>query len=183
MQFQKQVDELAAVYEKNVGPIETETNLDEPVAVGYDERNEGLEGRLSEGEKAKPDSVKLVVRDSKFEDFEGNVDWETWAPNEGRVPGTIQEGQTLGVGMIIDRYGHPYGRYTSPVGVPYEQRALPYIEDPNTYHQYEVIKPIDNVTISKIAEAFEQPGGGIQYELPLAVDQLVKDGYLKEITK
>ena len=124
---------------------------------------------------------ELVVRDEKFLDSNGDIDWETWAPNEGRVPGTIQEGQTLDVGTTIDRYGRETGRYTSPVGVPYEQRALPYIENPNAYHQYEVCKPIDNVTISEIAAAFEQPGGGIQYELPQSVSQLKADGFLKEI--
>lgn len=67
------------------------------------------------------------------------------------------------------------------MGVPYEQRALPYIENTNAYHQYEIIKPIDNVTISEIAPAFEQPGGGIQYELPNNIKQLLKDGYIKEI--
>jgi hypothetical protein len=37
------------------------------------------------------------------------------------------------------------------------------------------------VTISEIAPAFEQPGGGIQYELPNNIKQLLKDGYIKEI--
>ena len=36
-------------------------------------------------------------------------------------------------------------------GTPYEQRSLPYIENPNAYHRYEVIKPIENVTMSEIA--------------------------------
>ena len=124
---------------------------------------------------------ELVTRDSKFLDAEGKIDWEKWAPNGGRVPGTIKEGQTLPAGTIIDRYGNKYGKYTSPAGVPYEQRALPYIENPNAYHKYKVVKPIDNVTISEIAAAFEQPGGGIQYELPSNIKQLLKDGYIKEI--
>nr|WP_278247555.1 TNT domain-containing protein [Ruminiclostridium hungatei] len=93
----------------------------------------------------------------------------------------MKEEQTLDVGTVIDRYGNQYGKYTSPVGVPYEQRALPYIENPNAYHQYEVIKPIDNVTMSEIAEAFEQLGGAIQYELPSSIKQLIKDEFIKEI--
>ena len=124
---------------------------------------------------------ELVVRDQKFLNDHGDVDWDTWAPNGGRVPSTIVEGQTLDTGTVIDRYGNPYGKYTSPVGVPYEQRALPYFENPDAYHKYEVLKPINNVTMSQIAEAFEQPGGGIQYELPSSVAQLVKDGFLREI--
>ncbi len=123
----------------------------------------------------------LVVRDDKFLNADGKIDWEKWAPDGGRVPGTIKEGQTLNIGTVIDRYGNPYGKYTSPVGIPYEQRALPYIENPNAYHKYKVIKSIDGVTVSKIAAAFEQPGGGIQYELPSAINRLIKENFLKEI--
>lgn len=94
---------------------------------------------------------------------------------------TIKENQTIPAGTIIDRYGSQWGKYTSPAGVPYEQRALPYIENPNAYHKYEVLKPIDNVTISEIAPAFEQVGGGIQYELPNNIKKLKELDYIKEI--
>lgn len=47
--------------------------------------------------------------------------------------------------------------------------------------KYEVLKPIENVIISQIAEAFEQPSRGIQYELPLVINQLIKDKFLREI--
>lgn len=46
------------------------------------------------------------------------------------------------VGDVIDRYGPASGRYTSPVnGSPYDydSRALPYVEDPEMYHQYQVV--------------------------------------------
>lgn len=66
---------------------------------------------------------------------------QKWIPNGGRVPGTIKGNQTIPVGTIIDRYGSQWGKYTSPAGVPYEQRAFPYIENPNAYHKYEVLKP------------------------------------------
>ena len=45
----------------------------------------------------------------------------------------------------------------------------------------EVLKPIDNVTISEIAPAFEQVGGGIQYELPNNIKKLKELDYIKEI--
>lgn len=134
--------------------------------------NKGVKGNVVESVTGDIESGKaigtdeLVVRDTKFLDADENIDWEKWAPNGGRVPGTIKENQTIPAGTIIDRYGSQWGKYTSPAGVPYEQRALPYIENPNAYHKYEVLKPIDNVTISEIAPAFEQVGGGIQYELP-----------------
>ena len=98
-------------------------------------------GRLLSGKAIGTD--ELVVRDTKFLDADENIDWEKWAPNGGRVPGTIKENQTIPAGTIIDRYGSQWGKYTSPAGVPYEQRALPYIENPNAYHKYEVLKPID----------------------------------------
>lgn len=93
----------------------------------------------------------------------------------------------------------------------YEQRALPYIEDKRQYHKYEVqydsifdcIKCIkdeqtrnvllneyktiafsNNKSIfssSKIAPAFNQKGGGIQYEFGFNIKTLIKIGYLKEI--
>lgn len=37
------------------------------------------------------------------------------------------------------------------------------------------------MTISEIAPAFEQEGGGIQYELPSSIMDLIEKGYLKEI--
>ena len=149
--------------------------------------NKGVKGNVVESVTGDIESGKaigtdeLVVRDTKFLDADENIDWEKWAPNGGRVPGTIKENQTIPAGTIIDRYGSQWGKYTSPAGVPYEQRALPYIENPNAYHKYEVLKPIDNVTISEIAPAFEQVGGGIQYELPNNIKKFTKLDYIKEI--
>jgi len=149
--------------------------------------NKGVKGNVVESVTGDIESGKaigtdeLVVRDTKFLDADENIDWEKWAPNGGRVPGTIKENQTIPAGTIIDRYGSQWGKYTSPAGVPYEQRALPYIENPNAYHKYEVLKPIDNVTISEIAPAFEQVGGGIQYELPNNIKKLKELDYIKEI--
>ena len=87
----------------------------------------------------------------------------------------------LKAGTIIDRYGSKWGTYTSPPGTPFEQRALPYDNNAWAYHRYEVIKDISDVTSSEIAPAFNQPGGGIQYELPKSIKELIKDGFLKEI--
>lgn len=53
------------------------------------------------------------------------------------------------IGEILDRFGSPKGRFVSPVvdGKPYtyDQRALPYLEDPRQYHQYEVIGDFSNL--------------------------------------
>ena len=124
---------------------------------------------------------ELVVADNSFLNASGKIDWEKSAPNRGYVLGTEVEDFTIDVGKMIDRYGNPRGSFTSPAGVPYGQRALPYIENPNAYHQYEVLKPIGNVKMGEIAPAFNQTGGGVQYELPNSVEFYKKNGYLKEI--
>lgn len=64
-------------------------------------------GRLLSGKAIGTD--ELVVRDTKFLDADENIDWEKWAPNGGRVPGTIKENQTIPAGTIIDRYGSQWG--------------------------------------------------------------------------
>ena len=55
---------------------------------------------------------------------------------------------------------------TAPKGTPSKMRPLPYYENPNAYHVYRVIKPIENVEAGTIAPAFDEPGGGVQYRLP-----------------
>ena len=122
--------------------------------------------------------MQLKVSDQSFLKSNGDIDWDGYAPNGGRVPGTVKIDQTINKGTIIDRYGSKYGSYTSPAGTPFEQRALPYDNNSWAYHKYEVIKVIDGVTISEIAPAFNQPGGGIQFELPSCIKDLVKNGYL-----
>lgn len=74
------------------------------------------------------------------------IDWSR-APKNGYV--LDQDGNPIRTvyvpqpGEVIDRYGSSNGRFTSPVvdGKPYtyDQRALPYLEDPRQYHRYEVI--------------------------------------------
>lgn len=119
--------------------------------------------------------------DKQYLKENGDVDFEKFAPNDGKVPGTEITDQTLNKGTIIDRYGPSKGRYTSPDGTPYIERSLPYQENPVAYHRYEVIKPINGVSMAKIAPAFGQDGGGTQYLLPKTVRWLLKNGFLREI--
>ena len=44
-----------------------------------------------------------------------------------------------------------------------------------------VTKDISNVSVGEIAPAFEQVGGGIQYEMPDTISNLMKHGFIKEI--
>jgi hypothetical protein len=107
--------------------------------------------------------------------------------------------RTLRRGERIDRFGaEPRGRYLSPDGTPYEQRALPPGNlsgapgdtAPHGYHRYQVQRPF-NVESGPIAPAFNQPGGGTQHvvdgsHIPGApanadVEWLVNNGFLRRL--
>jgi hypothetical protein len=78
---------------------------------------------------------------------------------------------TLEAGQVLDRFGSNSGRFLSPYGTAYAERALPPSNldtfeplYPNNYHIFRVLKPFaaDGGTA---AAWFGQPGGGIQYRL------------------
>jgi len=115
-------------------------------------------------------------------DFGGNpIEWTT----------------TLYPGEDIDRYGSVYGSFLAPAGTPYAQRSIPPTSLESTpaaacnYHDYQVLKPF-GVDEGPIAGWFDQPGGGLQYQLDpslvpgapaqLNVLWLLNNGYLQEIT-
>ncbi|MGG0724298.1 TNT domain-containing protein [Bacillus mycoides] len=64
------------------------------------------------------------------------------------------------VGDVMDRYGSVYGTYTSPFngtkGYSFSERALPYIENPNVYHKYEVIR--DFRELKEVIETWPDKG-------------------------
>ncbi len=73
---------------------------------------------------------------------------------------------TLPSGDVLTRYGKPTGRYVSPDGMTFEQRALPSTTSEGDFHVYCVERPIDGVEKGRIAPWFGRLGGGIQYKLP-----------------
>jgi hypothetical protein len=83
-------------------------------------------------------------------------------------------------GTVIDRFGDPNGRYLSPAGTPFDDRAIPGDSLDKGYHRYEVVREIP-AWMGGIAPAMGFPGGGIQYLSPHSVEDLVLAGYLKEI--
>lgn len=73
---------------------------------------------------------------------------------------------TLPSGDVLTRYGKPTGRYVSPDGMTFEQRALPSSTSEGDFHIYIVERSIDGVEKGRIAPWFGRAGGGIQYKLP-----------------
>ncbi|MCS6123647.1 RHS repeat-associated core domain-containing protein [Shewanella baltica] len=113
-----------------------------------------------------------------------------WPPNRGAIS---TEKITLEKGNVIDRYGgffdedtgqfRDLGTFTAKAGEPFENRALPLATLDKPYNQYEVLKDIPDVEAGQAIPWFGQTGKGMQYELPLSVDELVEHGYLKRIGK
>ena len=116
----------------------------------------------------------------------GNSKWfkadgtPKWPENNGFAGQPTKT--TLQAGTKIDRYGNATGNFAAPEGTPYSQRSLPPGSENSAYHTYEVIKPFD-VQAGITAPWFDQSGGGIQYLLPMSIQELRKLGYIRLINK
>lgn len=133
-------------------------------------------------------NTELVVADKNFvnqnayDPAYGTINWGKYAPNGGAVAGSVKINQTIPAGTYLTRVGTGEGTYVAPMGTTYAEMALPYAENPKARHVYKVTKPISNVTISEIAPAFDQPGGGTQMQLPKSVyGMMLDEGALVEV--
>ncbi|MBA4123983.1 MAG: TNT domain-containing protein [Acidobacteria bacterium] len=126
---------------------------------------------------ATTNNVTKVKQSAKWVDEAGNI---KYPPNDGfaGVPKRI----TLKPGTLIDRYGVEGGKYVSPKGTTYPERALAPGSKTKPYHIYEVVKPIEGLG-GKVVPWFDEPGGGIQYKFDKTIKQLLDGGYIKEVMK
>ena len=115
-----------------------------------------------------------IINNPEFVDENGDIRW----PDNDGFAGTPKE-ITLEPGTEVDRFGSEDGRFTAIAGTPYENRSLPFEEGSQEYNTYEVIKPIDGVLQGETAEAFNQPGGGIQQMLPESIGYYIDNGYIR----
>ncbi|WP_150048255.1 MULTISPECIES: TNT domain-containing protein [Methylomonas] len=69
--------------------------------------------------------------------------------------------------------------FVAPEGTPFPERALPESYISLQLNTYEVVKPIQ-VDAGPTVPWFDQPGGGMQFELPVTVKELLDSGHLKE---
>jgi len=117
---------------------------------------------------------KAARKASNFQEH-GNREWP---PNRGFKEDPVDF--TLLPGSKIDRYGSPYGTFTSPAGTPYRARAPKPGTDLKPHCVYEVNKPL-TVKAGGAAPWFGYEGNGTQYELPDRVIALEKSGVLTKI--
>lgn len=108
-----------------------------------------------------------------------------YPPDDGVVPGTVHP-VVPKVGDLWDRFGDPeFGKYLSPEGTSYSERAIPPSNLSGGYHVYQWLKVPDaaagEIMQSEVAPWFEQAGGGIQFQTTQDVRWLLDHFYLKEV--
>lgn len=116
-----------------------------------------------------------------------------WPPNSGAISLKIV---SLDSGKLIDRYGgyyvvdsvhhdstfHDRGKFVCFKGVPFAKRALPPSTLKSPYRLYRIVKSIANVNEGGIIPWFNEPGLGIQFEMPVNIDDLKQGGYIVEVS-
>jgi hypothetical protein len=125
------------------------------------------------------DEARELAAKAGFKDIKG--EW-IYPPNQGfsTVPKsiTIKKGDQF----LMDRYGHPGGKFTSPLGESYGARALPPGSQKLEFHVYKVAEDV-NVLAGKATPWFNELGGAIQYKLPERISDLAFDGILVELKR
>jgi hypothetical protein len=105
-------------------------------------------------------------------------------PLHGEPPLTLFRGKRmieLPAGTEVDRFGDGDGNLTYAAGTPFSRRSLvpEWVERP--FHTYRVARPMQVLSGAAIPW-FDQAGGGTAYLLPAAVDELLADGSLVEVS-
>lgn len=172
------------------------------LARGYDERC--MDGRIVEGINTLEDKMRynLIPPSDEFiaklaeeqnqpytigverageNRFYSDGGKPIWPANNGAIGAPVDISLDTRE-KLLTRYGNELGRYVSPEGISFEQRALPRSTNLNDYHEYKVIKKIDHVMKGAIASWFGKPGKGIQYLLLDRIASLINNGYLIEVS-
>lgn len=113
-----------------------------------------------------------------------------YPPNDGfqGVPSIV----TLQPGTRVSRYGgyidanrgfQDKGNFVAPENVPFAQRSLPKQALAKPLTVYEVTAPIEGVRSGPAAPWFDEPGLGLQYQLPLTIQDYLDQGKLKVISR
>ncbi|QBH02161.1 DUF4237 domain-containing protein [Xanthomonas oryzae] len=129
--------------------------------------------------------------DPRWVKSDGTIDWPT-KENSGFDDGFDAPPKIIDLrpGATFDRYGgridgsgefFDTGKFVAAKDVPFEQRSLPDSSLNAPYRQYEVVKPIPGVNSGNAAPWFGKPGGGVQYQLPMSIDDLLVNGFIRLI--
>ena len=88
----------------------------------------------------------------------------------------------LPIGSVIDRFGPPKGRFAGKPGATISERGLPPGTENTEYHLYEVLKPLPSKAgpVAPVKE-FSATGKAEQYRFEKTIEQLLNDGFLREL--
>ena len=119
--------------------------------------------------------VKSGINNSWY-NSDGSINYP---PNNGAIKGT-EKNINLKQWKTIGRYGNigDKSNFVTKTGTNPNRLALPPNTRPSIYQEFEVVKEIPNTIQEKIAAWGGSPGGGIQYELPMPIKQLIREGYI-----
>lgn len=102
-----------------------------------------------------------------------------YPPNQG-FAGASGEA-SLVPGTIVDRYGGTGGSFLSLQSTPAAARSLPFGAASRPLKSYQVMQPI-KVNAGIAAPWFNQPGGGLQFDLGTrTVQDLIDSGHLQPL--
>ncbi|MGN5289122.1 two-partner secretion domain-containing protein [Aeromonas sp. 11P] len=199
VEYGKLLAEGASLVAGGVGAIKGGALLTEKITAKL--VKEGVAEAVTAGSKVRaavvnPTPAQLATAeklgvDPRWVKADGSPDWPTKANNgfDGGFDGPPKVTE-LQPGQTFDRYGGRFdekgnftdqGKFVAPEDVPFEQRALPDSSLKSPYQKYEVIKPIPGVNAGNAAPWFGKPGKGTQYQLPMSIDELLKEGFIKPI--
>lgn len=137
---------------------------------------DGPFGEKKEVEEKQGVYVKNNDEGTSWYKSDGSINYP---PNNGAVPGT-EKTITLKPGDILGRYGEirNSSNFVTKPGADSNQLSLPPNTNPSIYQEFVVINEIPQTTQSEIMPWGGAEGGGVQYELPMPINQLITDGYI-----
>lgn len=102
-----------------------------------------------------------------------------YPPNNGAVPGT-EKTISLRPGDSFGRYGNigDKSNFATQPGADANKLSLPPTTNPGIYQEFVVVKKISEITQAEIAQWGDSDGGGLQYELPMPIKELIIKGYI-----
>ncbi len=130
---------------------------------------------VPEAQRAAPKPPLRPTLAAKWVDNAGAINWP---PADGFAGAPIPI--ILPPGVLLDRFGSPYGRFFSPKNAGYSARALPYSCDQLAYATYRVKAPL-LVWTGRAAAWFDESGGATQFQTDATAAQLVADATLEPV--
>ncbi len=182
--YYKLIDDiLNGIYDSNKEPPATYSDAwDDTISDGWDDvvEDSELPDENRDGETSGKDETSEKDDENQSTSWYNEDGTINYPPNDGAVPGTEQN-VTLKPGDVVGRYGE-VGKdsdFVTQPGADPDTLSLPPTTDPNIYQEYIVVKEIMNTIQSEIAPWGGSPGGGMQYKLPMPIQELILQKYLE----